>query len=332
MTAILMDGFGRAHRSLRLSVTDRCNFRCPYCMPAKDVVFQPRKEILSYEEILVLARIGVRLGIREVRITGGEPLVRRDLPHLVRGLAAIPQIEDLSLTTNGYHLKQLSASLKEAGLQRINVSLDTLRRDRFKDLCGIDGLDRVLEGIEAARAAGFSPLKVNAVLLKGINDDEAEDLVEWGRSLDLSFRFIELMPIGGGPARGREYLVSGAEAKARIERRHRLVAKEEFDPSSPARTFRFADGPGEVGFINPITEPFCAKCDRLRLTADGKIRNCLFDQDEVDLRDPLRSGAPEEALEALWLRAVRKKGVGGCVELEREADVQPTRRMWQIGG
>jgi GTP 3',8-cyclase len=332
VTRSLVDGFGRVHRSLRLSVTDRCNFRCPYCMPAKDVVFQPRKEILTYEEILVLARIVVRLGIREVRITGGEPLVRRDLPRLVRGLAEIPEIEDLSLTTNGYHLRELSGPLRDAGLHRINISLDTLRRDRFKELCGIDALDRVLDGIEAAREAGFAPIKINAVLLRGINEDEAEDLVEWARRRDVAFRFIELMPIGGGPARGREYLVSGAEVKERIERRHRLIARHDCDPSSPARTFRFADGPGEVGFINPVTEPFCAQCDRLRLTADGKIRNCLFDRDELDLREPLRSGASEDVLEALWLRAVGNKGIGGCVELEREADVQPTRRMWQIGG
>ena len=332
MSLPLVDGFGRIHRSLRLSVTDRCNFRCPYCMPAEHVVFQPRSEILSYEEFETLVRIGVRLGIREVRITGGEPLVRRDLPRLVARLSAIPQIEDLSLTTNGFYLAELAGSLREAGLHRINISLDTLHRDRFKALCGLDGLDRVLEGIEAAREAGFSPIKVNAVLLRGINEDEAEDLVDWARSLDLSFRFIELMPIGGGPVRGREHLVSGAEVKARIESRHRLIPDEGCDPSSPARTFRFADGRGEVGFINPVTEPFCAHCDRLRLTADGKIRNCLFDQGELDLRGPLRAGTSEPLLEAIWRRAVRNKGVGGCVELGQEPDCGSTRRMWQIGG
>ena len=332
MSLPLVDGFGRMHRSLRLSVTDRCNFRCPYCMPAEHVVFQPRSEILSYEEFQTLVRIGARLGIREVRITGGEPLVRRDLPRLVKKLAAIPQIEDLSLTTNGFYLRELAVPLRSAGLHRINISLDTLRRDRFKDLAGVDALPRVLDGIEAARSAGFSPIKVNAVLLRGVNEDEAEALVDWARGLNLSFRFIELMPIGGGPARGREYLVPGAEVKARIERRHRLVPDEHCDPSSPARTFRFADGRGEVGFINPVTEPFCAHCDRLRITADGKIRNCLFDQGELDLRGLLRAGASEEELELVWRRAVGNKGVGGCVELGRESDSGSTRRMWQIGG
>ena len=331
MSVSLVDDFGRVHRSLRLSVTDRCNFRCPYCMPA-EVVFQPREEILSYEEIEKLVRVGVGLGIREVRITGGEPLVRRDLPRLVRRLARIPEIEDLSLTTNGYRLRDLAGALSEAGLRRINVSLDTLLRDRFKLLCGVDALDRVLGGIEAARAAGLSPIKVNAVLLRGINDDEVLDLVEWARAEDLSFRFIELMPIGGGPIRGREHLVPGSEVKMRIESRYPLVPKRDLDLSSPARVFSFADGRGEVGFINPVTEPFCSRCDRVRITADGKIRNCLFDRGELDLRGPLRSGSTNEDLEAIWRRAVKNKGPGGCVETGCDSDPGPARRMWQIGG
>jgi len=328
----LVDTYGRVHRSLRLSVTDRCNFRCPYCMPLEHVAFLPRTEILSYEELLALVRVGLRLGIREVRITGGEPLVRRDLPVLVQGLSELAGIEDLSLTTNGFHLEEMAQDLKLAGLHRINVSLDTLRSDRFKELSGVDGLHRVLRGIEAARAVGLAPLKVNAVLLRGVNEDEAEELVDWARSLDLSFRFIELMPIGGGPARGRDYLVSGAEVKTRIERIHRLVPLNDGDLSSPARTFRFADGRGDVGFINPVTEPFCAWCDRLRLTADGKIRNCLFDPAELDLRGPLRAGAGEAALEEIWRRAVRNKGAGGCLELDEQEAPVTERRMWQIGG
>ncbi|PYQ13013.1 MAG: GTP 3',8-cyclase MoaA [Acidobacteria bacterium] len=332
MRPALVDSFGRIHRSLRLSVTDRCNFRCPYCMPAKDVIFQPRAELLTYEEFERLVHVGVRLGIREVRITGGEPLVRRDLPRLVHLLAEVQGIEDLSLTTNGFYLQELAEELKEAGLRRINVSLDTLRRDRFQRLCGVDALERVLQGIEAALGAGLAPVKVNAVLLRGLNDDEALDLVDWARERDISFRFIELMPIGGGPIRGGEYLVPGSEVKARIEGRHPLIPKRDGDPSSPARTYRFADGRGEVGFINPMTEPFCSRCDRVRLTADGKIRNCLFDRSELDLRGPLRLGASGEELEAIWRLAVRNKGVGGCVELERGAGPIPTRRMWQIGG
>ncbi|HEV8375178.1 MAG TPA: GTP 3',8-cyclase MoaA [Candidatus Polarisedimenticolia bacterium] len=332
MRGPLVDTHGRVHRSLRLSVTDRCNFRCPYCMPATDVVFQPREEILSYEELEKLVRVGVGLGIREVRITGGEPLVRRDLPRLVRQLARIPEIQDLSLTTNGTRLVDLAGALEQAGLRRINVSLDTLSRDRFRQLCGVDALDRVLQGIEAARTAGLSPIKVNAVLMRGVNDDEVLDLVEWAREKNVSFRFIELMPIGGGPIRGKEYLVPGSEVKRRIESRYALVPKRDLDLSSPARTFSFADGRGEVGFINPITEPFCSRCDRVRITADGKIRNCLFDQGELDLRGPLRSGSSSEELGAIWRRAVRNKGPGGCVEMGGDSEPGSDRRMWQIGG
>lgn len=329
----LVDTFGRIHRSLRLSITDRCNFRCPYCMPARGVVFQPRDEILSYEELETLVRIGVRLGVREVRVTGGEPLIRRGVDRLVGMLAAIEGIEDLSLTTNGFHLKDLARPLSVAGLHRINVSLDTLRPERFRTLAGgVDGLPRVMEGLDEAEAAGLVPIKLNAVLMRGINDDEVLDLVEWSRSRGFAFRFIELMPIGGGPVRGPKHLVPGREVKSRIEERYPLVPKHDGDPSSPARTYLFADGIGEVGFINPVTEPFCARCDRLRITADGKIRNCLFDQGELDLRGPLRSGASPEEIEAIWRSAVRNKGAGGCLNLGVFREEEPERRMWQIGG
>jgi len=332
MKGELVDTFGRAHHSLRLSVTDRCNFRCPYCMPAREVAFLPRAEILTYEEFDVLVRIGVRLGVREVRVTGGEPLVRRDLPRLISKLAAIEGIRDLGLTTNGYHLKELAAPLKETGLDRITISLDTLRGDRFRLLGGVDGLDRVLQGIEAARKAGLAPLKINSVLMRGINDDEALDLAEWAREQRLILRFIELMPIGGGPVKGGEHLVPGREVRARIERKHPLVPQQTGDPSAPARMYSYAEGGGEVGFINPVTEPFCSWCDRLRITADGKLRNCLFDQGELDLRDRLRAGGTEEELERVWRQAVRNKGMGGCLDLSREAAAPTRRRMWQIGG
>jgi len=328
----LTDGFGRVHRSLRLSVTDRCNFRCPYCMPQEKVVFLPRAELLTYEEFETLVRVGSRLGIREVRITGGEPLLRRDVPSLVRRLAGIEGIDDLSLTTNGFHLEELAGPLKEAGLRRVNVSLDTLRPDRFRRLAGVDGLPQVLRGVAAARAAGLTPIKVNAVLLRGVNEDEALELVEWARAEGVSFRFIELMPIGGGPMRGIEHLVPGAEVKRRLEEVYRLIPVQDGDETSPARTFRIADGGGDVGFINPVTEPFCARCDRVRITAEGKLRNCLFDRGELDLRQPLREGAGPAALEAVWREAVRRKGPGGCLDLGAEADPGVSRRMWQIGG
>jgi len=327
----LKDTHGRVHRSLRLSVTDRCNFRCPYCMPAGAITFQPRKEILSYEEFETLVRIGARLGITDVRVTGGEPLVRRDIPRLIRKLADVPGIEDLALTTNGYYLAELANPLREAGLQRVTVSLDTLRPERFSALGGVDGLRRVLDGLDAARRAGLAPLKINTVLIRGINDDEVLDLARWAREGDLNLRFIELMPIGGGPLRGREHLVPGREVKARIEERYALTPRFN-DPRAPARLFSYADGGGDVGFINPVTEPFCMQCDRLRITADGKIRNCLFDSGELDMKDLLRSGAPEEDIEAVWRQAVRNKGVGGCLELQEEAVVPAGRRMWQIGG
>ncbi|HEU5182661.1 MAG TPA: GTP 3',8-cyclase MoaA [Candidatus Polarisedimenticolia bacterium] len=332
MSFPLVDGYGRVHRSLRLSVTDRCNFRCPYCMPEEKVVFLPRGELLSYEEFETLVRVGRRLGIREVRITGGEPLVRRDVPALVSRLAAIEGIEDLSLTTNAFHLEELAVPLKEAGLRRINVSLDTLRAERFRLLSGADGLPRVLRGIAAAREAGLAPIKVNAVLLRGVNEDEALDLVAWALAEGVSFRFIELMPIGGGPMRGAEHLVPGAEVKRRLDEVYRLVPLRDGDDSSPARTYRIVEGGGEVGFINPVTEPFCMRCDRVRITAEGKIRNCLFDRGELDLRGPLRAGASPEELESIWCEAVRRKGPGGCLDLSAESEPGGSRRMWQIGG
>jgi cyclic pyranopterin phosphate synthase len=301
-------------------------------MPAARVVFQPRREILTYEEMDLLVRVGVRLGVAEVRVTGGEPLLRRDLPKLIAKLSSIEGITDLGLTTNGYDLPDLAAPLREAGLGRVTVSLDTLRRDRFKSLGGVDGLHRVLKGIEAARDLHLAPIKINTVLMRGINDDEILDLAEWARGEGHTLRFIELMPIGGGPVSGDGYLVPGREAKARIEERFPLAEKPGEDLSAPARIYSYADGAGEVGFINPVTEPFCAWCDRLRITADGKIRNCLFDRGELDLRDRLRGGATEAELEEIWRQAVRNKGIGGCLELQKEAVSPSPRRMWQIGG
>lgn len=332
MNPPLTDTHGRIHRSLRLSVTDRCNLRCPYCMPAGAVEFQPRSEILSYEELETLTRVGVGLGIREVRVTGGEPLVRRGLTGLIRRLAGVPGLDDLSLTTNGFYLESLAVPLREAGLQRINVSLDTIRQDRFRAMCGADGLGRVLGGLREARRAGLSPIKVNVVLMRGLNDDEIPDLTEWAREEGYSLRFIELMPIGGGSISGPRHLVPGREVREIIESRHPLVLHPGMDPSDPARTYQYADGRGDVGFINPVTEPFCGRCDRVRITAEGKIRNCLFDSGELDLREPLRSGAGISELEAIWREAVKRKGIGGCMDLSTLVEQAPGRRMWQIGG
>ena len=328
----LVDGFGRVHRSLRLSVTDRCNLRCSYCIPSPGVVFLPRQEILTYEEFEILVRVGIRLGIQDVRVTGGEPLVRRDVHRLVRGLAGIEGMRDLSLTTNGYLLKEMSGDLKRAGLRRVTVSLDTLRRDRFRTLGGADALHRILEGVGAALEAGMSPVKINTVLMRGVNDDEILDLAEWARDLGVTLRFIEIMPVGAGPARDKGNLVPGREVASTINRVLPLVQAPGGDPGGTARVFRYADGRGVVGFINPVTEPFCTACDRVRITADGRIRNCLFDHQELDLRGPLRGGATAEDLETIWHRAIRNKGPGGCAELHSGAEVSGGRSMWQIGG
>ena len=328
----LEDGFGRVHDDLRVSVTDRCNLRCAYCMPEEPVWF-PRAEILTYEEILRLVRVAVRRGVRKVRLTGGEPLLRRDLPALVRLLAAEPGVEDLSLTTNGLRLTTLARDLAAAGLRRINVSLDTLRPERYLELTRRDVLAQVLEGLAAAAAAGLGPIKVNTVLLRGVNDDEVEALVGHAREHDFEVRFIEYMPLENGEAWAPERVVAGAEVRRRIARLWPLEPDPAADPHAPAARFRFRDGRGAVGFIDSVTQPFCATCSRLRLTADGKLRVCLYDDREVDLKTPLRAGASDTEIEGLIVEALAGKGRGGALEvLERQAALPLRRTMHQIGG
>jgi cyclic pyranopterin phosphate synthase len=328
-----VDGFGREHDDLRVSVTDRCNLRCGYCMPEKPEWF-PRAQILSFEETLRLVRVAIGHGVRKVRLTGGEPLVRRDLPQLVAMLAAEPGIEDLSLTTNGVLLEGQAADLATAGLRRVNVSLDTLDPERFAKLSRRDALDRVLRGIETARHYGLSPVKVNAVLLRGSNADEIETLTEHAREHDWELRFIEFMPLENDRSWSLSRVVTGEEVRRRIDARWPLAPDGEgADPHAPATRWRFRDGRGAVGFINSVTAPFCSTCSRLRLTSDGKFRVCLYDPAEVDLKTPLRAGASDEQLAALMLGAVRGKGRGGALQvLERREALPLDRTMHQIGG
>jgi cyclic pyranopterin phosphate synthase len=328
----LVDGFGRAHDDLRISVTDRCNLRCAYCMPV-DPVWFPRAEILTYEEVTRVARVAMRAGVRKLRLTGGEPLVRRDLPELVRALAELPGLDDLSLTSNGLRLGEMAEDLASAGLRRINVSLDTLDRERYAEMTRRDRLPRVLAGIEAAVEAGLAPIKVNTVLLPGINDDEVESMVEHARTHGWELRFIEFMPLENDDSWDASRVITGDEVRRRIARRWDLEPDPAADPHAPATRYRFRDGCGAVGFINSVSEPFCAACSRLRLTSDGKFRVCLYDENELDLKTPLRAGVDDARLRALMERAVRGKGRGGALEIiESRTRRRPSRTMHQIGG
>ena len=323
----LIDGFGRRHRDLRISVTDRCNFRCGYCMPAEGLEWLPRSELLTFEEIERVARLLVdRHGVDSIRLTGGEPTVRANLPDLVRRLAALGV--DLALTTNGATLRMLARPLAEAGLRRINVSLDSLRADRFAELTLRDDLSRVLDGIDAAIEVGLDPVKVNAVVMRGVNDDELVDFARFGRERGVVVRFIEFMPLDADEAWSDGAVVGLDEIVARIGEAFPLepVART----SAPASRFRYLDGGGEIGVVASVTRSFCDSCDRIRLTADGQFRNCLFAVDEHDLRGLLRSGAGDDEVSDLAERAVSAKWAGhgiGKVDF-----IRPARSMSQIGG
>ena len=326
----LRDGHGRRIRDLRVSVTDRCNFRCQYCMPADGLPWLERGEILSFEEIDHVVRLMASLGIEDVRLTGGEPLVRRELPRLVSMLARIRGIRDLSLTTNGYLLERDAAALVEAGIKRVNVSLDSLERDRFYRMTRRDALPQVLRGLEAiASFPEVRPVKVNAVAVRGFSEVEAVRFADFARSTAFQVRFIEFMPLDADRAWSADAVLTGEELRAIIDAVHPLeeVPRER---SATARVFRFRDGRGEIGFINPVSEPFCADCDRIRLTADGKLRTCLFSLHETDLRDPLRSEASDAELgriirEAVWRKELKHR-------INEPGFRQPARTMSAIGG
>ena len=326
----LVDTQGRVVRDLRISVTDRCNLRCVYCMPAEGMPWLPREQLLTYEELARFARVCVECGVHGVRLTGGEPTVRQDLPVLVRMLRAISPTLDLSLTTNALKLAEMAGELRAAGLDRVNVSLDTLSRERFQAISRRDRLGDVLEGLAAAKRAGFAPVKVNAVLMRGTNDDEAVALARWARDEGYELRFIEWMPLDFQHKWNREQLVPADDILAALERELPLYPEDGDDPSAPARTWRYRDGAGRVGIIAAVTKPFCGHCDRIRLTADGQIRTCLFAHREHDVRDAMRSGADDDAIEAIVRAAVLRKAPGHLVG---QADfVQPARGMSAIGG
>jgi cyclic pyranopterin phosphate synthase len=326
----LVDTFGRVHSDLRVSVTDRCNFRCTYCMPAGDMVWLPRQEILTYEEIERVARVFRGLGVTAVRLTGGEPLVRADLPLLVGKLAALG-FDDLSLTTNGIGLVRLAPALAAAGLRRVNVSCDSLRRDRFAAITRRDALVAVLEGIDAAEAAGLAPVKVNVVLMRGVNDDEIVDFAALARDTGRPVRFIEYMPLDADHAWERPDVVPGEEILARVGAVWPLepVAGRDDDPA-PADRYRFADGRGEIGVITSVTDNFCGTCNRVRLTADGAIRNCLFATHEWSVRDAMRAGATDEELALLIREVMWAKAAGHGID--NPGFTPPARSMSMIGG
>jgi cyclic pyranopterin phosphate synthase len=330
-TSPLVDALGRVHTSLRISVTDRCNIRCFYCMPNENVQFVPRQELLSFEEIARFASVVSQMGVRRLRLTGGEPLVRSDLPRLVKQLSAIPTIDDLALTTNGMLLADVAAELRAAGLRRISISLDTLREEVFQKFSRRPGLDHVLAGIAAAQDAGFDKIRLNAIALRGLTETEILPLARFARERGLEVRFIEYMPLDSEQHWQSTDVLDGDAIRSILEHEFGpLLPVGRVHPSQPAGDFEYADGGGRIGLIRPVSQPFCGDCDRLRLTAEGQIRNCLFSTSEWDARTILRGNGSDDELADLIRDCVRAKapahGIGS-------ADfVRPARAMYQIGG
>ena len=353
MRSNLSDSFGRVMRDLRVSVTDRCNFRCLYCLPETEEAadfyrvkfdalknpspptpitreWKPRSQILTFEEIERVVRLAAQLGIEKVRVTGGEPLLRHGLESLVARLAQIPGVTDLAMTTNGFLFPQKGRTLREAGLQRVSFSLDSLDPANFKRIAGRDGLRSVLASIDLAQELGFRPVKANAVIIRGLNDHEIESLTEFARQKNLSFRFIEFMPLDSGRAWQKELVVPGREILQRLQARFDLQPVKSSNISETAKRWSFADGRSEIGIIAPVSEPFCGHCNRLRLTADGKLRTCLFSLTEHDLKPLLRGGASDGVIKERLQEIVRQKEERHHIG---EPDfVQPERTMSCIGG
>ncbi len=329
-TGPLIDTQGRTVRDLRISVTDRCNLRCVYCMPAEGMPWLPKDHLLTYEEITRFARVCIGLGVEGIRLTGGEPTVRADLPKLVAMLNALKPGLDLSLTTNALKLVQMAGPLRDAGLKRVNVSLDTLSPERFRQLARRDRFHEVIAGLEAARRVGFRPIKINAVLMRGFNEDEAVPLARWGRENGYEVRFIEWMPLDFQHTWSREKLVPADEILDQIGAEFPLELATDTDPSAPARRYIYKDGGGTVGVIASVTKPFCGHCDRIRLTADGQIRTCLFAHREYDFRKAMRAGTGDEEIAHLLRAAVWRKEPGHLIN--SPYFVQPERGMSAIGG
>ena len=325
----LIDTFGRVHNNLRISVTDHCNLRCTYCMP-EEVAFMDKRELLSFEEITRFVEIVAPIGIDKIRLTGGEPLLRHDLPRLVKMVCGVPGIKDVGLTTNGILLAPFAQPLFDAGLRRINISLDAHDAARFRQRARRDGLDKVLDGIHAAKKAGFEPIKINAVSIRGVTEHEVVPLARFAREHGLEMRFIEYMPIGADHWE-REKVYFAHEILEQIEHGiGPLAPAKNYDPKAPAMEFEYADGGGRVGIIASVSRPFCMSCNRVRLTAEGKLRNCLFALNEIDLKPLLRRGAPPEAIAALVRGNVWEKWEGH--EINTARFVKPARTMHTIGG
>jgi GTP 3',8-cyclase len=331
-SGVLRDSYNRPIRDLRVSLTDRCNFRCFYCLPHGEPPIAPKEQMLSYEEIEYVCEIFVSLGIEKIRLTGGEPMLRKDIETIISKLTKLkPALHDLALTTNGYFLPERAQSLKDAGLDRVTISLDSLKRDIFKRMTGVDVLDKVLTGIAAAKKAGLEPIKINAVIVRGHNEDEVADFAAFAREHDVKMRFIEFMPLDSGHEWSRADVVSGKEIRERISERFPLVRVEVARGSDTSSRYRFADGaPGEIGIIAPVTEPFCGACSRIRLTADGQIRTCLFSTVEHSLRDVVRSGASREEIIDYIEAVVLKKEPRHFIN--DPGFVAPSRTMSFIGG
>ncbi|WP_248581919.1 GTP 3',8-cyclase MoaA [Nocardioides sp. InS609-2] len=330
MTHALEDLFGRVATDLRVSLTDRCNLRCSYCMPAEGLDWMPTEQTLTDDEVVRLVTIGVQqLGVLEVRFTGGEPLLRRGLPDIIRRTHQLGGVET-SLTTNALGLARTAQTLADAGLDRVNVSLDTVRADTFEQITRRNRLHDVVAGLEAARDAGLGPVKINAVLLRGVNDDQAAELLRWSIDGGYHLRFIEQMPLDAQHDWSRTEMVTADEILERLEREFELTPAEEPRGSAPAELFSVDGGPATVGIIASVTRPFCGDCDRVRLTADGQVRNCLFARSESDLRTALRSGASDEEIAERWVIAMRGKLAGHGID--DPSFLQPTRPMSAIGG
>lgn len=328
----LTDAHNRKIRDLRISLTDRCNFRCFYCLPHGEPSWAKKETLLTFEELAFLSEIFVSLGIEKIRLTGGEPLIRRDVPVLVEKLARLkPGLHDIALTTNGYDFARHADALKDAGLDRVTISLDSLRPERFAEITGSDSIDRVLDSIQTAKDLGFEPVKLNAVIVRGRNDDEIVDFAAFAREQDVSIRFIEYMPLDSGHEWDRDLVVSGKEIREKIGSVYPLTLKEASRGSETAWKYRFADGsPGEIGIIAPVTEMFCGQCSRIRLTADGQIRTCLFSNVEHDLRGVLRSRASREEIVEFIEDTVMKKEPRH--HINDPEFIQPARTMSFIGG
>mgnify|MGYP002624073913 CR=1 FL=1 len=327
----ILDALGRVHTNLRISVTDRCNIRCFYCMPDVNIRFKPKDELLSFEEMHRFVQIAAAMGVNRLRITGGEPLVRADLDKLIAKLVGTPGIEDVALTTNGLLLADQAESLKNAGLHRVNISLDTLEEETFQRIARRPGIAKVLEGIAAAQRVGFDRIRLNAIAIAGLTEAEVVPLGRFAREQGLELRFIEFMPLDAEGNWQSDQVLSGEAIRALLEDAFGpLVAADRPDPSQPAVDFQFADGIGRIGFINPVTRPFCHDCNRLRITAEGQLRNCLFSTEEWDARALLRGGAEDTEIASLVRQCVAAKKPGHGID--SETFLRPERAMYQIGG